>query len=72
MILLLCIIIGVVACSVVNTAGNLIDSAVDSYDDYYDYYYDYGYDLDDFMSNENVETDTENMITCGGEYWFAE
>ena len=48
--------------------AELIDSAVDSYDDYYEYYD----DIDDFMSNDNSDVDTENMITCGGEYWFAE
>ena len=70
--LLLCIIIGVVACNVVNTVGDIADNTYDIFDDYYDYYYDYGYDLDDFMSNENVEADTENMITCGGEYRFVD
>ena len=70
--LLLCIIIGVVACNVVNTVGDIADNTYDIIDDYYDYYYDYGYDLDDFMSNENVEADTENMITCGGEYRFVD
>ena len=71
-ILLLCIIIGVVACNVVNTVGDIADNTYDIFDDYYDYYYDYGYDLDDFLSNENVEADTENMITCGGEYRFVD
>ena len=77
--LLLCIIIGVVACNVVNTVGDIADNTYDIFDDYYDDYYDdyddyydYGYDLDDFMSNGNVENNAENMITCGGDYKFVD
>ena len=86
-VFLLLIIIAIVsACSIVNSMGNafdkgadvfgdIVDKGFDAYDRYnddsYEYYND-EFNIDDFMSYDNDVSDTESMITCGGEYWFAE
>ena len=66
-ILLFCILIGVVACNVVNTVGDIADNTYDAVDDFYDYY-DYEFNFDDYMSYDN----DENTITFGGEYTFVD
>ena len=73
-ILLLIIIAIVSACSIIKGASDFVGNAYDYYDsnnDFYEYYND-EFNIDDFMSYDNDVSDTESMITCGGEYWFAE
>ena len=63
-ILLICILIGVVACNVVNTVGDIADNAYDIFDEQEQY----RFEIDDFMSYDN----DENTITFGGEYTFVD
>ncbi len=65
-ILLVCILIGVAACSIVKSTSDLIGNAYDYYERNDDYYNDFN--LDDFMSYDNAE----NTITFGGEYRFVD
>ncbi len=73
-ILLICILVGVAACSIIKSTSELIGNAYDYYesnDDFYDYYDD-EFNLDDFMSYDNDVADTDSMITFGGEYRFVD